>query len=92
MFWPTRFACVGASSFELSSNGMPPSINRRVRALALTDCALLIAGRLDAQDARGFAVFDLGRRVRLSDPRLSHDGRTVALVVSNADKIRNSWI
>ena len=53
--------------------------------------AIVIPCDLAAQAPRRFAVADIARIVRLSDPQLSPDGRSIALVVARADTAKNSW-
>lgn len=44
-----------------------------------------------AQTARRFAISDIARVVRLSDPQISPDGRSIALVVARADTTANAF-
>jgi len=44
-----------------------------------------------AQAPQRFAVADIARIVRLSDPQLSPDGRSIVLVVGRADTVKNAW-
>jgi dipeptidyl aminopeptidase/acylaminoacyl peptidase len=66
------------------------------RALAsLAACLLLSSAspaRADAPAKRRMAVEDLDRLVRLSTPRISPDGKSIALVVTRADLEQNKWI
>lgn len=54
-----------------------------------TVAALLVAPGASA--ARRFSPDDLPKIVRLTDPRISPDGRSVALVVSRANLVDNRW-
>ena len=71
---------------------------RRLRALAvcLSLLALLAAapplGAADAPPRKRFSVDDLEKIVRLSSPRISPDGKSVAVVVTRADVGKNKWI
>jgi dipeptidyl aminopeptidase/acylaminoacyl peptidase len=56
------------------------------RLLAAVGCvAVLVAGTPASADPPAPSIRDLARTVRLSDPRLSPDGRSVALVETRAD-------
>lgn len=66
----------------------------RLRAFA---ASVLLAGSLalagaDAPKAKRFELDDLARIVRLSSPRISPDGASVAVVVTRADVEKNKWI
>ncbi|HJU25360.1 MAG TPA: hypothetical protein VJ722_01670, partial [Rhodanobacteraceae bacterium] len=52
---------------------------------AVTLVALLIAIPLVSQAAQPFQLDDLQKLVKLSDPQLSPDGKSVAIVVSTPD-------
>jgi dipeptidyl aminopeptidase/acylaminoacyl peptidase len=68
-----------------------PSTALKRIALSLTVAALSPANA-HAQSPRRFAISDLGRIARLSDPQISPDGRSIALVVAQADTTKNSWV
>jgi dipeptidyl aminopeptidase/acylaminoacyl peptidase len=53
--------------------------------------ATAIASSLSAQAPRRFTVADITRITRLSDPQISPDGRTIALVVARADTATDTW-
>jgi dipeptidyl aminopeptidase/acylaminoacyl peptidase len=60
------------------------------RFLAFAGAALLIGQPALAQ-ARRFSADDLPRIVRLSDPQLSPDGKSVAVVIGRANLVDNRW-
>lgn len=57
--------------------------------LALVCMPVLVARAGPAADPRRFALDDLDRLVRLSDPHLSSDGKRVVLVVARANPAEN---
>ncbi|HEX7528273.1 MAG TPA: prolyl oligopeptidase family serine peptidase, partial [Thermoanaerobaculia bacterium] len=68
--------------------------NRRFRSLAV--CLLLPAawafGSDEVPAKKRFSVDDLEKIVRLSAPRISPDGRSIAVVVTRADVAKNKWL
>lgn len=54
-------------------------------------CALVWAGGAARAQPRAFALDDLARMVRISDPQIAPDGRTIAMVVVRADLDANRW-
>ncbi len=66
----------------------------RLRALAaslLLSAALPLAAA-DAPAKKRFSLDDLEKIVRISSPRISPDGASIAVVVSRADVEKNKWI
>ena len=59
-------------------------------AAAMLIAVLCVSGRVSTQ-TRAFALDDLSRVVRLADPQISPDGRSVALVVSRANLDENRY-
>lgn len=59
-------------------------------AAAVLIAALCVSGRVSTQ-TRAFGLDDLSRVVRLADPQISPDGRSVALVVSRANLDENRY-
>ncbi|MCG3191817.1 MAG: Dipeptidyl-peptidase 5 [Thermoanaerobaculia bacterium] len=49
-------------------------------------------GAVDAPASKRFELDDLARIVRLSSPRISPDGKSIALVVTRADLEKNKWV
>ncbi len=66
------------------------------RACTLAACLLLSAALpLAAEDApakKRFSVDDFEKIVRLSSPRISPDGKSIAVVVTRADAAKNKWL
>jgi dipeptidyl aminopeptidase/acylaminoacyl peptidase len=60
-------------------------------AVAAAAAATLASPGPLAQAPRRFTLDDLTRVVRLSDPQLSPDGRSVVVVVTRADTAKNAW-
>ena len=54
-------------------------------------CALVWAGGAARAQPRAFALDDLSRIVRITDPQIAPDGRTIAMVVAQADLDANRW-
>jgi dipeptidyl aminopeptidase/acylaminoacyl peptidase len=70
-------------------------MKKRRSLVPLAACLLLSAvpaARADAPAKRRMEVEDLDRLVRLSSPRISPDGKSIALVVSRADLEQNKWV
>lgn len=67
---------------------------RRFRQLAV--CLLLTAAlplaAADAPAKKRFSVEDFEKIVRLSSPRISPDGKSIAVVVTRADVAKNKWL
>lgn len=67
---------------------------RRFRPLAV--CLLLTAAlplaAADAPAKTRFSVDDFEKIVRLSSPRISPDGKSIAVVVTRADVAKNKWL
>ena len=66
----------------------------RLRALAasLLLSAVLPLAAADAPAAKRFSLDDLAKVVRLSSPRISPDGASIAVVVTRADVEKNKWV
>ncbi len=68
--------------------------DRRFRPLAV--CLLLPAalalGADEVPAKKRFSVDDLEKIVRLSAPRISPDGKSIAVVVTRADVAKNKWL
>ena len=66
----------------------------RPRALAafLLLSAAVPLGAAEAPKAKRFELVDLERIVRLSSPRISPDGASIAVVVTRADVTKNQWV
>ena len=61
-------------------------------ALGIGAVATYPADDVSAQASRRMALDDVRRLVRLADPQISPDGRTVLVVVSRADYEANQFV
>jgi len=70
------------------------TVTRRFRSLAA--CLLLSVafplGAADAPARKRISIDDLEKLVRVSSPRISPDGKSIAVVVTRADFAKNKWI
>src|SRR5438093_8125849 len=67
-------------------------MNRRIAAALSGFLVLAVVGGREARmQSRPFELDDLARAVRLADPQIAPDGRSIALVVSRADLEEDRW-
>jgi dipeptidyl aminopeptidase/acylaminoacyl peptidase len=64
---------------------------RPLAACLLLTAALALAAD-DAPAKKRFSVDDFEKIVRLSSPRISPDGKSIAVVVTRADVAKNTWL
>ena len=67
-------------------------VHVRALAVSLLLSAALPLAAADAPKAQRFSLDDLAKIVRLSSPRISPDGASIAVVVTRADAEKNKWV
>src|SRR5437667_1038434 len=85
-FWPSASgqSAVSAAVCQVNATGRS-GVWQFLGVLA----AVSIVSAIAAADRRPLAIDDLLRAERLSDPQLSPDGKSIAYVVTRADKVEN---